>query len=94
MSYTYVKRLSRQGMVEAQEIVNSLNELAPESAETTGILGTYSLDRTQSGYWIVTVVFSDGGEDTGSIVRCQKCGGLRDLWDGQFEFCLDCNEDW
>ena len=94
MSYTYVKRLSRQGMVEAQEIVNSLNELAPESAETTGILGTYSLDRTQRGNWVVTAVFSAGGEETRATLRRRKRGGHPAPWDGQFEFCLDCNEDW
>lgn len=91
--YSYVKRMSQPDKIEIQSIIDAHNELAPESVEITGVLGVYSLVKIKDSY-IVVVDYSDGGHDSGSLVRCDKCNAITDLWDGQIEFCPECWADW
>ena len=92
--YTYVKRASKADKKEMQDIVDSLNELAPESEEITGIVMQYSLKKIKDSY-IVECHSTDGQlSDSGCFVRCSNCGAIRELFDGQIEFCTECWQDW
>jgi len=92
--YSYVKRASQRDKQEMQAIIDSLNELAPESEEVTGVLMVYSLEKTRDSY--IVECHSNNGlfSDSGSFVRCGKCGAIRELFDGQIEFCTECWIDW
>ena len=93
MAYSYVRRASQKDKEEMQKCVNCLNELKHETEEITGITFEASLVNTGDGY-IAAINYSDGGYDSGSFVRCSKCGAIRELFDGQIEFCLECWDDW
>ena len=84
--YTYVRRASNTDKVAMQEVVDSFNELA-EANEN------YRLGKAHDCYVLVWAV---DGEDVGggSMVRCSKCGAIRELFEGQIEFCADCGADW
>lgn len=95
MSYSYIQRASQGDKEIFQEIINSLNELAPESLETIGILSIYSLERDSKGFYGIKADFSDNSEpDRASLIRCKKCNDIRELFDGQGEHCLGCGQEW
>ena len=95
--YKWLKRASQADKQEMVEIIAAHNELAHESLDMTGLIGTYSLYRSDA--WGVKVVYKDesgnvDGQDSGSFVKCDNCKSVTDLWDGQIEFCPTCEEDW
>ncbi len=55
----------------------------------------YSLERDGKGFYGIKADFSDNSEpDRASLVRCKQCGDIRELFDGQIECCLGCNQEW
>ena len=104
--YSWVKRASQADKREMEDCVASLNELAHESYDTSGFTLAYKLERCGDCWGVsayVARIHPDakgqvqigqkfGG--SGSFVRCASCGHIRDLWDGQIEFCTDCGKDW
>ena len=96
MNYSFVRRANKQDRKIFNDIIESANELAPENLDfTDGVLPTYSIERIQSGYYVLKVDFNDGGKvEYASMVRCGKCNEIRDLFDGQIECCLGCDTDW
>ncbi len=95
MNYSFVQRAGKQDRKIFKEIIESHNELAPENLDFTGgILPTYSIERNQSGSYVLKVDFNDGSLEYASLVRCGKCNEIRDLFEGQVECCLSCDVDW
>ena len=92
-------------MREMEDCVASLNELAHEDYDISGFMLSYKLERGGDSWGVVAYVAKIHPEamgqvrigqrfDAGSFVRCANCGHIRDLWDGQIEFCTDCGKDW
>jgi len=83
--YTYVKRASAADKQVMMEIAESHNELA----EYAQLAERYSVERNT-----LIVRYEDGSKDSTGFVRCSKCGAIRDLWEGQIEFCDSCGVNW
>lgn len=105
MTYTWVKRASEQDKQEMREVVDSYNELAYENADVHQYVPYYRLERGGDEWVMVCYVdyavegFEDlytHGERRYAIgfVRCGFCGHIRELADGQIEFCTTCDADW
>ena len=103
--YSWVKRATSYQMREMEDCVASLNELAHEDYDTIGFTLSYKLERSSDSWGVVAYVASIHPDakgqvkigqrfGAGSFARCGNCGHIRDLWDGQIEFCLDCGKDW
>ena len=92
MGYSFIRRASRKEREQMAEIVASHNELlAIEGSD----YGEARYERVHGrGYWMCVVVYEDGTRAAGSFVRCQACGAVSDLWEGQIEGCPECEEDW
>ncbi len=93
--YSYIQRASVKDKNAFEEIVASLNELAPKESETIGVSIVYSLERCTSGFYTIRIDYDDKSEsERGSLVRCGFCNDIRELFDGQVEFCLNCDREW
>jgi hypothetical protein len=87
--YSYVIRANYKVKDKMRQMIDWLNDGADES-------DTYSLVKNKRGY-AVKLEHDDGVNsftDYASVVKCNNCGGLRELFDGQIEFCYHCDEDW
>ena len=95
LPYTWIKRATANQKREMDACVEALNEHAydPESDPPECATWRYERRRTADA-WIVVLLQDDKVIDSGSFVQCSKCGGVRDLWEGQIEFCLDCWAEW
>lgn len=104
-AYTWVKRATAKAKADMQEIVDSYNELAHEDAEVHQYVPYYRLERTSDSWVMVAYVdyAVEGFEDEYKhgdrryaigFVRCGYCGAIRELADGQGEFCIECDADW
>jgi len=95
--YSWVKRASRKERIEMLEIVR----------ETRRGLYTHGWDPTEDSFlsarkvrtsdsWVLEIYDLRDGKrwDCASFVRCNKCGAIRELFDGQIEFCSTCDDDW
>ena len=93
--YSWIKRATEHQKAEMDACIEALNECAynPEMDPPEQATWRYERRRT-SDAWIVVLLQDEKIIDRASFVRCTKCGGVRDLWEGQIEFCLDCWTDW
>jgi hypothetical protein len=102
--YTWVKRASATEKIQMQEVVDSFNELANEHTDMP-FISFYRLERCGDSWGMVEYVdvpsvewsdYYNHGQrmETISFVRCDNCGGVRELMDGQIEFCYYCDADW
>lgn len=107
--YTWLKRASRADHLEMRATAESWNELAHENADIHGYIPSYRVERTGDQWSMVTYVrmpildlmgnwfpeYWPGRRlDAASFVRCSTCGHIRELFDGQGEFCPECWTDW
>ena len=86
-----VKRASKAEHAEMDEVIETLNE--PEALGGTNE-GDVRYTLEWHGMYVVVATWADGSEDRGSMVRCTACGHIRELFEGQIEFCTDCGADW
>ena len=84
MSASLVHRASKENKAEMLDVIASLNELAEEDER-------FSLELTSRTY--VVVVKSENSEYRGSMMRCDTCGHIRELFEGQIAFCDSCGVD-
>jgi hypothetical protein len=103
--YTWVKRATAAERREMEDCVAALNETAHEQYDVLGYTCSYKLERGGDAWGVtayvakvhpevrgdVSVGERNGG---GTFARCATCGHVRDLWDGQIEFCTECWTDW
>lgn len=85
MSYGWVKNASKQEHEEMGRIIERLNE-EPFDFE-------YKKERA-SDCWVIGVYYKGRRVEAGSFVRCGTCRRVRELFDGQIEFCTDCGVNW
>lgn len=89
-NYSFVKRANFSTKQKMTELIASLND-----NESAGV-EKYSLESCHYGYNVV-LSYDDGAEkwtDKAAVVRCSFCGEVRELFDGQIEFCYHCGKDW
>lgn len=103
--YTWIKRATPREKDLMRQVVEGLNELAYEDYETLGFVLEYRLERCGDAWGAALYIarvhpdiadqYQVGQRFDGySLVRCSTCGGVRELADGQGEFCLACDADW
>lgn len=71
------------------KLIVSLNETEDKAEH-------FSLEHCHNGY-VVVLNYDDGmekWEDRAAVVKCSFCGEVRELFDGQIEFCYHCGKDW
>lgn len=87
--YSFVKKANFKTLQEIKKLVEGMN---PDKVPGK----TYWSEKTKSGY-VLVYHFEDGINsftDRAAIVRCNHCGAIRELFDGQIEFCDTCDKDW
>lgn len=103
--YSFIRRASQYEKTEMLETVASLNELAYEDWQTHGYILEHRLERCGDAWGVASYIIKihpEVADDyevdqllyTMSLVRCSACGAVRELADGQGEFCLECGDDW
>lgn len=86
-NYSFVKRINYQKL---QSLLDSLNDGEDKEVEQ------FSAEKSKHG-WVIVLNYNDGTEqwsDRASLVRCSFCGEIRELFEGQIEFCYHCGKDW
>lgn len=87
-NYSFVKKANLKTKQAMQDMIATLNE-TEDSGEH------YALEFNKGGYVVVlTYKGFETWTDRAAVVRCRFCGGLRELFDGQIEFCTQCWRDW
>ena len=107
--YTWLKRASYADHLEMRATRDSYNELAHENADIHGYTPEYRVERCGDMWGLVHYVrmpiLDHKGDwfpeywpgrrlDSASFVRCATCGAVRELFEGQGEFCPECWTDW
>jgi len=103
--YTWVKRATSKEKDLMHQVVEGMNELAYEDYDTFGYIPEYHLERCIDAWVVNSYVAKVHSEVAGdytigqflysySLVRCSTCGSIRELTDGQIEFCTSCGTNW
>ena len=85
--YTWVKRATAEEKAEMQVIIDVNNEMSEKERDSNEV---YELVRAGDAWGIKCTWLDDGLSETGSFVRCKKCGDIDDLWAGQEYECWKC----
>ena len=88
-----IHRLWPETRVQVEDLVQALNatEINYGQELPAGyITAYYKLERTggHAGDYCAAAYWQDGHREAGMIVRCDSCGDVFDIWDGQIEECL------
>lgn len=86
MQWRWIRKATSQDKAEMQEVADTLNELEAKEGEGR----TYEVRRSKM-YYLHCIEAPDMSY---SLVKCTTCGGIRELDQGQIEFCTTCGADW
>ena len=86
--YTTVSRASAKEKEAMRDLVVGLNHIAERDGDTS----RYRIEKGTTQY--VIVVQTEESTERGSLVRCASCGHIRELFEGQIEFCPECEASW
>ena len=86
--YGYVKHASAATKQAMQEVADSYTEV--EQVEGEGRRFSVAFI-SECGYYLKR---EDCAEMDAPMVRCSACGAVRELYEGQIEFCTECGADW
>jgi hypothetical protein len=89
--FTIVQRIRYDERVKVDELIDVLNEWCgdPEDDDRP----VYTLERASSGY-VVVATWPSGGQDRGSLLKCDACKEYSEYFDGQILGCDWCDHSW
>ena len=99
MGYKWVKRANWEQYADMLTVVAVENEIQQleHSDDPYTANWHYKISRAGAGHdRAYTIQLWDGDKliEVGGFARCDKCGAIRELWEGQGEYCLECWQDW
>ena len=86
--YSTIARASAAEKAAMNDLAAGLNHIA----EIDGSRDRYQIEKASRQY--VIIVQSGTATERGSVVRCATCGSVRELFEGQIEFCDNCEASW
>ncbi len=98
--YTWVGRASLAERIEMYEWIAADNELEMKEWKENDPFGMYTVYELEFHKgWQVVAHFIDPetgyqGCERGGFARCNKCGHIYEIFEGQIEDCTDCGNSW
>ena len=88
-----IHRLWPETQAQVESLIQCLNEteIAYGQDLPAGYVTPYYLlerGRGHAGEYMAAAYWQDGHREAGMIVRCDACGDIFDIWEGQVEECL------